>query len=80
MIYSFNLYTRGYHAYMNLWIPLTEDKSSICWKEKGNEYDPYGVAITRNNIVVGCVPQKYMWSFLEIVISAYDINWRSGLR
>ena len=39
----------------------------ICRKEKGNEYDPHPVAITRNNDVVGRVLQKL---FLEILISA----------
>ena len=36
---NFNSYSRGYHAYMNLWIPSIEDKSLICQKEKGNEYE-----------------------------------------
>ena len=34
------------------------DESLTCRKEKENEYDPYAVAITGNNVVVGCVPQK----------------------
>ena len=41
---------------MNIWIPLIGDESLICQKEKGNEYDPHVVAITRNNVVVGRVP------------------------
>ena len=39
----------------------------ICRKEKGNEYDPHPVAITRNNDVVGRVLQKIcdcFWKFL----------------
>ena len=35
----------------------------ICRKEKGNEYDPHPVAITRNNDVVGRVLQKYVIVF-----------------
>ena len=31
-----NLYSLGYHAYMNIWILLIEDESLICRKEKGN--------------------------------------------
>ena len=31
-----NLYSLGYHAYMNIWIVLIEDESLICRKEKGN--------------------------------------------
>ena len=52
----FNSYSRGYHAYMNSWIPLIGDESLICRKEKRNKYDPHAVAITRNNVVVGRVP------------------------
>ena len=31
-----NLYSLGYHAYMNIWIVLIEDESLTCRKEKGN--------------------------------------------
>ena len=31
-----NLYSLGYHAYMNIWILLIEDESLIFRKEKGN--------------------------------------------
>ena len=31
-----NLYSLGYHAYMNIWILLIEDESLIYRKEKGN--------------------------------------------
>ena len=63
----FNSYSRGYHAYMNIWIPLIGNESLISRKEKGNEYDPHGVAINRNNAVVWRVPQNicdYFWKFL----------------
>ena len=43
---------------MNIWIPLIGDESLICRKEKGDEYDPHAVTITRNNVVVGRVPQN----------------------
>ena len=39
----------------------------ICRKEKGNEYDPHPVAVTRNNDVVGRALQKIcdcFWKFL----------------
>ena len=54
----FNSYSSGYHAYMNFWIPLTGDESLTCLKEKGNEYDPHAVAVTRNNVAVGRMPQN----------------------
>ena len=65
----FNSYSRGYHAYMNIWIPLIGDKSLIYRREKGNEYDPHVVAITRNNVVVGRVPENicdHFWRFLPL--------------
>ena len=52
---------------MNIWIPLTGDESLISQKEKGNEYDPPVVPITRNNVAVGRVPQNicdHFWKFL----------------
>ena len=46
------------------------DESLFCRKEKGNEHDPHAVAITRNNIVVGRVPQNicdHFWTFLSLL-------------
>ena len=54
----FNSYSRGYHACMNIWIPLVGDESIICCNEKLNKYDPHAVAITRNNVVARCVHQS----------------------
>ena len=54
---------------MNIWIPLIGDESLICRKEKGNEYDPRAVAITRNNVVVGRVPKNlcdHFWKSLSL--------------
>ena len=65
----FNSYSRGYHAYINIWIPLIRDESLICRKENDNEYDPDTVAITRNNVLVRRVPQNicgYFWKFLSL--------------
>ena len=54
----FNSYSSGYHAYMNFWILLIGDESLTCLKEKGNEYDPHAVAVTRNNVAVGRIPKN----------------------
>ena len=65
----FNSYSRGYHTYMNIWISLIGDESLIYRKEKGNEYDPHAVAITRNNVVVGRVAQiicDHFWKFISL--------------
>ena len=67
----FNSYSRGYHAYMNIWIPLTGDESLICRREKGNEYDPHAVAVTRNNVVVGRVLQNVCDHFWVISLGSF---------
>ena len=54
---------------MNIWIPLTGDESLIFRKKKRNKYDRHAVAITRNNVVVGRVPQNisdHFWKFLSL--------------
>ena len=66
-IWYFNSYSPGYHAYVNIWIPLTGDGSLNCRKEKENEYDPHTVAITRNNVVVGSVPQNICDHFWKVL-------------
>ena len=61
-------YSRGYHKYMNIWVPLIGDEPLICRKEKGKVYDPYAVVIIRRNFVVGHVPQnicRFFWKFLS---------------
>ena len=65
----FNSYCRGYHAYMNIWIPLIGDELLTFRKVKGNEYDPHVVAIIRNNVVVGRVSQNisdHFWKLLSL--------------
>ena len=67
--WHFNSYSRRYHAYMNVWIPLIGDESLICRIEKGDEYDPHAVTITRNNVVVGRVPQNIYDHFGNFYLS-----------
>ena len=56
-------YSRRYYTYMSIWIPLIGDESLIYRKEKGSQYDPHAVAITRNNVVVGSMPKIYVIIF-----------------
>ena len=67
--WCFNLYSRGYHAYIDIWKPLIGDESLNSRKDKGKKYDPQAGAITRNNVVVGRVPQNicdHFWKFLSL--------------
>ena len=55
---------------------------SNCRKEKGNEYDPHAVAVTRNNVVVGSVPQNIcdqFWKFLSLPKTSVH-SWVIGKR
>ena len=62
---------------MSIWIPRIGDKSLICQKEKGNECDPYTVAITRNNVVVGLVPENicdHFWKIISLPITSIRVR------
>ena len=54
----FNSPSRGYHAYMNIWILLIEDESLICRKKKGNEYDFHAVVILEITMLDVCPKTK----------------------
>ena len=67
--WSFSSYLRGYHAYLDVWIPMIGDDSLVCHKEVGNVHDAHAVAIFWENNVVGHVPQTlcgFFWRFLTL--------------
>ena len=61
--WSFDSYLRGYHAYLDVWVPMIGDNSLVCHKEVGNVRDAHAVAN-----VVGHVPQNLcgFWRFLTL--------------
>lgn len=65
-IYKYSSYTRGYHAYRYVWIPLIGDDSLFCEHEKDNEHDKWAIAVVLDDClekkVVGHVP--LYWSEL----------------
>ena len=61
---------------MSIWIPRIGDESLIYQKEKGNECDPYTVAITRNN-VVGLVLENicdHFWKIISLPITSIRVR------
>ena len=65
-VFKYSSYSRGYHAYKEIWNPLVGDDSLICEQEQSNEHDKYAVAIVFDDCllkkVVGHVP--LYWSKL----------------
>ena len=60
--FSFNSYTRGYHAYMNIWNPV-DGEILVCMRETNNSHDTYAVSIMRNSYVVGHAPSSLSKAF-----------------
>ena len=59
----FNSYSRGYYAYMNIWIPLIEDESLIYRKEKETEYDPHDPLLLEITLLLDVCPKIYVIIF-----------------
>ena len=71
-VFKYSSYSRGYHAYKEIWNPLVGDDSLICEPEESNEHDKYAVAIVFDDCllkkVVGHVPlywSKLAFKFLQ---------------
>ena len=43
--HTINIFSRGYHEYMSVWMPQIGYDSLFCRRELSNEYDEYAVAI-----------------------------------
>ena len=48
---------RGHHVYKTMWTPSLGEVLQ-CRIESGNAKDPYAVAVTRRNIIVGHAPRN----------------------
>ena len=46
---------RGYHVYENIWTAVVGE-SFPCMQEAGNTFDPFAVAVMRDDTVIGHVP------------------------
>ena len=56
--YSFNLFVRGYHAYIDSWDPKVGDENLELVPDKDNEHDDFAVAIKFEDRIVGHVPKN----------------------
>ncbi len=48
---------RGHHVYKNTWSPILGD-TLLCERETNNNRDRYAVAVLKQRIVVGHLPEK----------------------
>ena len=58
MEYRLERVVSGYHVYQSVWDAVVGE-NLLCITELGNSSDQYAVAVTRNDIIVGHVPQKF---------------------
>ena len=81
-VYQYKSFTRGYHAYMNIWSPLVGEILQ-CRHEQSNEVDENAIAIIRTDSlrkesIVGHVPQnisKLCILFLKVPNTYYGGPW-----
>ena len=92
-VFKYSSYSRGYHAYKEIWNPLVGDDSLICEPEESNEHDKYAVAIVFDDCllkkVVGHVPlywSKLAFKFLQfknhsilVAVTGKRVNRGAGL-
>lgn len=55
--YSVKSCVRGYHVYKDVW-EASVGKDLSCHRESGNSADPFAVAVVKNGVTVGHVPQR----------------------
>lgn len=56
-VLEINSYIRGYHAYMNIWIP-TIGEALLVKPEPTNAKDKTAVAVLKDDVIVGHVPHN----------------------
>lgn len=55
--FSVEAMVRGYHAYESVWVAVVGEELA-CKRERGNSEDPFAVAVTKGERIVGHVPRK----------------------
>ena len=92
-VFKYISYSRGYHAYKEIWNPLVGDDSLISEPEESKEHDKYTVAIVFDDWllkkVVGHVPlywSKLAFKFLQfqnhsirVAVTDQRVNRGAGL-
>ena len=93
IVFKYSSYSRGYHAYKEIWYPLVGDDSLIYEPEESYEHDKYAVAIVFNDCllkkVVGHVLlywSKLAFNFLQfqnhsirVAVTGKRVNRGAGL-
>ena len=66
-VYSFESASRGFHVYRRVWNARVGERLQAKQEDSNNE-DRYAVALTKDNLTVGHVPQEQssiLWYFLS---------------
>ena len=71
--FSFNSYSRGYHAYTKIWNPV-DGAVLVCTRETDNPHDNNALSIIRNSYVIGHVPRLFQTSFLSLYLPCYALS------
>ena len=67
--FDLDSFIRGYHAYMDIWIPKVCDKNFCLKSENENQHEKFAVAIVLEEQIVGHVPKnlsKIFHQFMKI--------------
>ena len=90
-VFKYSSYSRGYHAYKEIWNPLVGDESLTCEPEESNEQNKYAAAIVFDDylFLVGHVPlywSKLAFKFLQfqnhsirVAVTGKRMNGGAGL-
>ena len=55
--FSIEAMVRGYHVYKHIWTAVVGEEFP-CRREVGNTFDPFAVAVMRDDTVIGHVPRR----------------------
>ena len=56
--YDLDFFVRGYHVYIDIWIPKVGDENFCLKSENENQHDTFAVAIVLEERIVGHVPEN----------------------
>ena len=65
--HSFDSFVRGYHAYMDVWLPTIGDSNFDVEREQGNSHDEYAIGIFLKGNVVGHAPKCFSKPFAKFL-------------
>ena len=73
MMFEIDSVVRGYHVYKNVWDTHIGTELP-CIPESNNPEDCYAVAVMDGDVVVGHVPRKVSFSYLQFAFTPFCNN------